>query len=112
MTECFKFSLYYPPPKQKLQNHSIAPRIICATVATTSSRNLPKSLQKTEALHKKIPSRGKLPHTFLSPNPPPPSRVTHQVVVNLTKQQKLRIGPRKTKKESATVNSPLISVYS
>jgi hypothetical protein len=81
---------------------------------TPSSKNLPKSLQKTEALHKKIPSKRKLPHTFLFPQPPATfsSRVTHQVVVNLTKQQKLRIGPRKTKKESANVNSPLISVYS
>jgi len=81
---------------------------------TPSSKNLPKSLQKTEALHKKIPSKRKLPHTFLFPQPPATfsSRVRHQVVLNLKKQQKLRIGPRKTKKESATVNSPLISVYS
>ncbi len=69
---------------------------------TPSSKNLPKSLQKTEALHKKIPSKRKLPHTFLFPPPPATfsSPVTHQVVVNLTKQTETSHRSKENQKKS------------
>lgn len=81
---------------------------------TPSSKNLPNLYRKQKLSTKKFLPNENFPTPSSSPRSPATfsSRVTHQVVVNLTKQQKLRKGPRKTKKESATVNPPLISVYS